>query len=168
MQTPELIEKLEQRGLKVTVKQAKDAIAELGSNPDDDHNEATVDLVFELISQARASGTSKKNGKSTGAAIAKAEQAKDDGKGAMVKGSQNVAKSAIVQSRNQGQQLGNQANREMVSAYLTTRAKGMDEFAASLDEASEAIAAITDDVFLSLGSETEDFLLEGSGSFSLL
>lgn len=165
MQTPELIEQLEQRGLKVTVNQARKAIAELGSNPDDDHPVEMVDCVYELLSQGR---TTKKNGKSVGAAIAKANQQQAEGKGQLTAAVQQNAVSTVRQSRRQGKELAQLGNRARATAYLEESAKGMNQFSESIDEAGDTISAIIDDAIANYdGSDEEDFL-PASGAFNLL
>jgi hypothetical protein len=168
MQTPELIEKLEQRGLKVTVKQAHQAIAELGKDPNGDHDETVLELVAEIINQARAaSGGTKKNGK--GAAIAKNSASQEQKKSALVANKNKAAIAAAKVRVAEGKQLAQQGAMAMAEAYLTESANCYEQFTESVIESQARLMGIADEAFVSfdvdaaLKESGEDFLLEGSG-----
>jgi flagellin-like hook-associated protein FlgL len=117
--------------------------------------------------QTKTRKNSKSSAKST-AIVEQAEQTKQQKQGALATGAQRAATAAIEQADKQGKQLGAQANRRMVTSFLEIRSEGMDQFADSIEDGSEAIANLQDGVFASYGAAGGEDFLQQSGSFKLL
>ena len=123
----------------------------------------------ESVSVAETTSTQKKKSSKSTAAIEKAQAAQQQNKGAMIKATQATTTANIQAAKKQGKQLAQAGDRAMATSYLETRAEGMQNFANSLIDMGSTILEIADETEAALVVEDEDsdFLMAGSGSFSL-